>query len=333
MEKTKLFNLEGSDALQDQNIINGNPTGILNLNNVKYNWVNGFYRVMTGNFWVPEKVGMAEDKVTVKNLTPAEDDAVQSTLAFLIFLDSLQVNNLPNVADYITDSGVKNLLGIQAFQEIIHSQSYQYILEGLYPDTTRDKIYNMWRENPLLRKRNQFIAEQMQEFADNPTEEGFKRVLIANLALEGVYFYCGFNLFDQLASRKKLVQTQKMIDYVRTDENSHVALFTKIIHEVMNPEDEADWIREFFYEVSEQEVEWANSVYGDNILGISPKSTRQFVQYLANKRLQALRLEPIYEESKNPYTHLDVEDRGNFFESSAMTDYSRSEAVDGWDDF
>ncbi len=333
LTKIKLFNVEGDDSLSAQKIVGGNPTGILNLNNVKYSWVKGFYRVMTGNFWVPERVSLVEDAVTVVKLTEAEDQAVQSTLAFLIFLDSLQVNNLPNIFDYITDSGVKTLGTIQAFQEAIHSQSYQYILEGLYENKTRDAIYNEWRDNPLLRKRNALIAEQMQDFADNPTEEGYKRVLIANLALEGIYFYCGFNLFDQLSSRKKLVQTQKIIDYIRTDEASHVALFTKIIHESMDTKAEEDWIKEFIYRAAEQEIEWSNAVYGDRILGISHKSTRQYVQHLANKRLRAIGLPPVYEESTNPYQHLELEGRSNFFESSQNTSYSRSEAVDGWDDF
>lgn len=333
LNKTKLFNECGDDSLSSQKIFGGNPTGILNLNNVKYSWVKGFYRVMTGNFWVPERVSMVEDKVTVNNLTEDEDSAVQSTLAFLIFLDSLQVNNLPNIFDYVTDSGVKTLGTIQAFQEAIHSQSYQYILEALYPNKTRDEIYNQWRTNPLLRERNKFIAEEMQSFADNPTEEGFKRVLIANLCLEGIYFYCGFNLFDQLASRKKLVQTQKMIDYIRTDEASHCALFSKIIQESLDVEAEKGWIYEFVGKVSEQEIAWSNHIYGDRILGISEKSTRQYVQYLANKRLRGIGLQPLYEESTNPYTHLEVEGRSNFFEASQNTSYSRSEAVDGWDDF
>lgn len=333
MEKIKLFNINGDDSVENQDIFGGNPTGILNLDNIKYSWAKGFYKVMLGNFWVPEKVSLVDDKVTKTNLTEKEDKAVQNTLSFLIFLDSMQVNNLPNIADYVTNSAVKNLIGIQTFQEIIHSQSYQYLLEGLYPKKTRDGIYEQWRTNPLLKSRNQFIADKMQEFVDNPSKEGLKRVLIANLALEGIYFYCGFNLFDQLASRQKLVQTQKMIDYIRVDEASHCALFSKIIQETFNTKKESKWINEFIDEVSTQEIEWANSIYGNDILGINNKSTENFVRYLANKRLRGIGLDPIYENTTNPYSHLDVEGRANFFEVSQNTSYSRSEAVGGWDDF
>lgn len=333
MEKVKLFNIEGDDSIESQSIFGGNPTGILNLDNVKYSWTKGFYKVMLGNFWVPEKVSLVDDKVTKASLTDAEDKAVQSTLAFLIFLDSMQVNNLPNIGDYVTNSAVKNLIGIQTFQEIIHSQSYQYLLESLYPKKTRDSIYEQWRENSLLRKRNEFIAETMQEFSDKPTKEGLKRVLVANLALEGIYFYCGFNLFDQLSGRKKLVQTQKMIDYIRVDEASHCALFSKIIQETFDTSKEEVWIKDFIHQVSEQEIEWSDSIYGNNILGINHKSTKQYVRFLANKRLRGIGLEGIYEDVVNPYSHLEVEGRSNFFESSQNTSYSRSEAVNGWDDF
>lgn len=333
LEKSKLFNVDGSDLKEDQQIFGGNPTGILNLNNIKYSWVNGFWKTMLNNHWIPEKVSLVADKVTIKDLTEEEEAAVKNTLGFLIFLDSLQVNNLPNIADYITCSGCKTLLTVQAFQEAVHSQSYQYILESLYPESQRNDIYDIWRSNPLLLERNKFIATQMQDFVDKPTQSNFKRVQIANLALEGVYFYEGFNLFDQLANRKKLVQTQKMIDYIRTDENSHVALFTKIIHETMDTHKERQMIYDIMGAAGEQEIKWAEETYGNGILGISKESSKQNVQHLVNKRLKALRLEPLYEEVANPYAHLEVKARSNFFESSAVTDYSQSGAVSGWDDF
>lgn len=333
LEKSKLFNVDGSDLKEDQQIFGGNPTGILNLNNIKYSWVNGFWKTMLNNHWIPEKVSLVADKVTINDLTEEEGQAVKNTLGFLIFLDSLQVNNLPNIADYITCSGCKTLLTVQAFQEAVHSQSYQYILESLYPETQRNEIYDIWRSNPLLLERNKFIATQMQDFVDKATETNFKKVQIANLALEGVYFYEGFNLFDQLANRKKLVQTQKMIDYIRTDENSHVALFTKIIHETMDTYKERNMIYDIMGAAGEQEIKWAEETYGNGILGISKESSKQNVQHLVNKRLKALRLDPLYEEVENPYAHLEVKARSNFFETSAVTDYSQSGAVSGWDDF
>jgi ribonucleoside-diphosphate reductase beta chain len=330
---TLLFNVNGSDAIEDQKLIGGNPTGIVNLNNVRYNWVPKLYKTMVSDFWIPEKVSMQEDKVSIKNLTDKEDQAVRNTLSFLIFLDSMQVNNLPNIADHLTDPSVKFLINIQQFQEVIHTQSYQYGLEALYPSVEREEIYNLWRGNELLLKRNKFIADQYQEFIDKPSEESFKKVLVANYCLEGIYFYSGFNYFEQLASREKLTQFAKIIKYIKTDENNHLKLFEHILKELLDFSVDSQWVSESIVEAGNQEIEWAKEIYGEGILGISKKSSENFVHFLVDKRLKALGLSPVYNVKENPYKHLEAGKRENFFESSAVTEYSKSEAVGGWDDF
>src|SRR6187402_2789335 len=119
---------------------------------------------MLNNFWIPEKISLVDDKVTIRELTKDEMEAFKNTLSFLIALDSMQVSNLPNIADYITAPEVGGLFTLQAFQELIHSQSYQYLLQELFPNMEREEIYNHWRNNPLLLKRNKFIAGQYQQF-------------------------------------------------------------------------------------------------------------------------------------------------------------------------
>ena len=332
--KKSLFNVNGDDSANSQSIINGNSTGICNLNNIRYKWVPKLYTIMLGNHWIPEKVNLQKDKMTIKLLTPEEDDALKKTLSFLIFLDSLQVNNLPNIQEYITDPSVNNLLVIQQFQEVIHSQSYQYILESLYPSFQREEIYNLWREHPLLLKRNSFIAKQYEDFKNKPTKESFFRVLLANFLLESIYFYSGFNYFDQLASRNKVIQTSKVIDYIRRDENTHVALFRNIMKESYDISKYKDIIYEVIDEGVMQEIEWAQDNYGNRIMGISYASSESHLKWLANKRLQTLGLSPLYEGfDNNPYQHLEQKSRENFFEAGAVTEYDRSESIQGWGGF
>lgn len=335
--KPKLFNVNGGEGYEDQVLVGGNPTGISNLNQQRYGWVAPLYRTMVGNFWLPQKVSLAEDRVTIKNLTEDEDKAVRDTLSFLIFLDSFQTNNLPNIVEYITNPGVKNLIHVQTFQEVVHTEAYQYILESLYPSLERDAIYNRWRDNSVLQKRNKMVADIAEEFVEQRNEESFKKVLCANLALEGVYFYQGFNLFDQLAHRKKLVQVDKEIDYIRRDELTHLGIFVNIIKEYDKKE-----IRDIAYSVfeqaAEQEIEWCKSTYGNRILGISEKSSESYVKYLVNDRLNRIGLEPLYEKVENPYKHIEQsqnegQKRENFFESGAVTSYDMADSVEGWDDF
>lgn len=335
IEQKKIFDELGDDSMTGRNIINGSATGIMNLNSVKYQWAPKLYKIMVNNFWIPEKVSLVDDKVTIKELTKDEMSAFKNTLSFLIALDSMQVSNLPNIADYITAPEVSGLFTIQAFQELIHSQSYQYLLQELFPNMEREDIYNHWRNNPMLLRRNKFIAGQYQKFIDNKTQENFKIAIAANFALESIYFYNGFQFFYQLAARNKVANVAKMIKYIENDEVTHVNMFTNIIREVfdLNSEDDRKILIDNITEAAEQEIAWGTEIYGDRILGISTQSTEAYVRYLTNQRAKLLGLGTIYKGfSKNPYEYLNSEKRENFFETK-VTEYSRSEAVEGWDDF
>ncbi len=331
----KIFDELGDDSTTARQMINGTATGILNLNSVKYQWAPKLLKIMINNFWVPEKVSLVDDKVTIKELTKDEMEAFKNTLSFLIALDSMQVSNLPNIADYITAPEVGGLFTVQAFQELIHSQSYQYLLQELFPNTEREEIYNHWRNNPMLLKRNKFIAGQYQKFIDHKTLENFKTAVAANFALESIYFYNGFQFFYQLAARNKVANVAKMIKYIENDEVTHVNMFANIIREIFDINDEGDRkiLLDNIIEAAEQEIDWGKDIYGDRILGISQESTEGYVKYLANQRTKLLGLGVVFKGfTKNPYEYLNAEKRENFFETK-VTEYSRSEAVDGWDDF
>lgn len=338
--KPLLFNIEGNDDMTHQQLIGGNPTGIANLNQIKYKWTIPLYRTMIGNFWIPQKVSLTEDKISKLTLTTSEDEAVQDTLSFLIFLDSYQTNNLPNIAEYITAQSVKNLFGVQQFQEIVHSESYQYILESLYESVTREKIYNRWRDNPLLLERNKFIADMGQEFVEKGTRQGFRKVMVANFILEGVYFYQGFNYFDQLAHRSKLVKTDKIIDYIRRDELTHVGINSNVIKDEMTGTEagikkHTGMIHDMFGRAAEEEIKWCHAIYGNKILGISMKSSEEFVKYLVNDRLARINVDPLFPGATNPYKHLEqaIQEGGtreNFFETTT-TSYNQAGALAGWD--
>lgn len=344
MDKKRLFNPSGIDSLNERKIIKGNSTNIFNLNNVKYQWANQLYRNMMANFWIPEKIDLTQDRTDYNNLTKFEKEAYDGILSFLIFLDSIQTNNIPNISDYITAPEINLILSIQTFQEAIHSQSYQYIIESILPKETRNYIYDKWREDKTLFERNSYIAQIYQDFIDLPNDTNFSKVIIADYLLEALYFYNGFNFFYLLASRNKMMGTSDIIRLINRDELSHVIIFQQMFKEIRyeNPDffDEK-LVYEMFEKAVEQEIAWTNHIIGNNILGITKDTTEKYTKWLANERLRALNLKPLYPEfTKNPYRHLekfaDTEGEGNvkanFFEGT-VTSYNMSSSLEGWDEF
>ncbi len=140
--------------------------------------------------------------------------------------------------------------------------------------------------------------------------------------------------FDQLASREKLVQSDVMIDYIRTDEITHIGIFSHIIKEMFNEQDYV-LLKDMVIEAGQHEIEWGVGTYGDRILGISCDSSVEYSNYLVNHRLGMFKIEMPYPDQglTNPYAHLEEKSRGNFFEAAAITDYDRADSIDGWDDF
>ena len=151
--KPNIFNEDGSDLFEDQLLIGGNPTGIANMNTVRHQWGVSIYNTMLGNFWIPQSVDMTDDKRTKNTLSDDELKATYDTLGFLIFMDSFQVANLPNIADIFTSPIVKMCFAGQEFDESIHTMSYQYIAETLLPTSERDAIYDRWKDVPALKER------------------------------------------------------------------------------------------------------------------------------------------------------------------------------------
>jgi ribonucleoside-diphosphate reductase beta chain len=338
MEKTKIFNPEGNDNLKE--LVGNNSTNIINLTNLRFKWGKSIYQAMVNSFWIPEKIDLTDDDIS--SLTEDEKRAFYGILSFLIFLDSVQTNNLPRINDYIDSAEVKIALSTQEFFEVIHSYSYSYIIESTIPVEDRDKIYNFWRDDPILFERNKFIAGIYQEFQDNPTEDNFKKVLLANFALEGIYFYSGFMFFYNLASRKKMIGTASIIKLINRDELIHCTLFERMINEFMDIEEEKELIYSIISEAVNQEIVWNRHICGESILGKSPEADEQYIKYIANRRIKKLsnnKLPPLYENVTNPYAYLEKTAdllgeghvKANFFEST-VTSYNMSSSLTGWGD-
>ncbi len=341
MKKNLIFNPSGDDSLAKRTIIKGNTTGLFNLNAVKYPWAKAMYQVMIGNFWVPEKVGgLSDDAIMYHRLMPSEQRAYRGIISFLTFLDSIQTVNLPNFSDYVTSPEVNLLLSIQSFQEAIHSQSYTTILETVVDAKEREEIYYLWRDDKALLKRNEHIGKIYQDFQDHPNDTNFFRALVGNFLLESLYFYNGFAFFDNLVYASKMTATGRMINYIRRDELTHVVLFANIIKEVRKEFPgiyDEKMILSMFREAVKQEIDWSHHILGNDIPGITMKTTELYTQWLANTRLESLNIPPAFPEVvTSPYKHLEAMadnngEKTNFFEST-VTNYTQSSSMNGsWD--
>jgi len=342
MKASLLFNPKWNDDVAVRTIIKWNTTWLFQLNATKYNWAKSLYQVMIWNFWIPEKVKwLWEDAIQFKKeITEDEKRAYKWILSFLIFLDSIQTVNLPNFSEFITAPEVNLILAIQAYQEAIHSQSYAAILETVVDSNDREEIYYFWRNDENLLERNEFIGWIYQNFIDNPSEENFFKWIIWNFLLESIYFYNWFAFFDTLAVQSKMIATDRMINYIRRDELTHVTIFANIIREIKREFPEIyneEVIKDMMKIAVKQEIKWTKHILWESIVWMGHENIENYTKWLANDRLNMLWIPPLYKDVvKNPYKHLEVmqdnnSERWNFFEST-VTNYAQSSAMNwSWD--
>lgn len=340
MERKLLFNPNGDIELNKRKIIGGNTTNLNDFNNLKYTWVSDWYRHSMNNFWIPEEINLGQDVKDYHVLTPAEKTAYDKVLSFLIFLDSVQTANLPNISAFVTANEINLCLSIQTFQEAVHSQSYSYMLDTICsPDERMDILYQ-WKHDEHLLARNEFIGGIYNDFQEKQDEFSFIRAVIANYILEGVYFYSGFMFFYNLGRNNKMGGSAQEIRYINRDENTHLWLFKNIIAElkVENPElfteELKNEYREMIAEGVRQEIKWGKYVIGNELDGLNEQMVEDYIKYLGNLRCVSIGLEPIYEgymeepksmEWVGQYSNSNLI-KTDFFEAKS-TAYSKSGAI------
>lgn len=338
LSRKPLFNEFGDTEVSKKKLINGNTTNLNDFNNMKYTWASDWYRQAMNNFWIPEEINMSQDLKDYKILTEDERIAYDKILSFLIFLDSLQMENLGNVNNYITASEVNLCLTIQAFQEAIHSQSYSYILDTICPPDKRNEILYQWKDDPILLSRNKFIGDLYNEFLENPIPRNLLKTLMANYILEGIYFYSGFMFFYNLERNSKMPGSVQEIRYINRDENTHLWLFRNIINELRTEEPQlftdtvVEELRDMLKIGVENEIAWGIYVIGDKIQGLNKKVISEYIKYLGDLRLKDLGMKPLYNIKENPLPWVDLYADANsvktdFFEAKS-TAYAKSAAIE-----
>ena len=325
-------------------IINGTSSNVLNWDDVAFSWAYPKYKKMLANFWSPFEINMSQDIKQFPHLSPQEQDAFLKIIGLLALLDSIQTDYAGKVADYLTDSSLNALMIMLAQQEVIHNHSYSYVLSSLVPRKKQEEVFEYWRTEPILRKRNDFITDGYKKFAETPSVENLLKSIVYDVILEGLFFYSGFAFFYHLARNQKMVSSSTMINYINRDEQIHVDLFVKIFKEVLleypehNTESLELFVEETFQQAAQLEIEWARHIIGDHFAGIELEDVEAYIKFYANVRAHQLGFKrPFAGYRTNPlkwikaYEDVDL-GKSDFFEQKSRQ-YTKVNVVDnGFDE-
>ena len=245
---------------------------------------------------------------------------------------------MDNINPYITVPEINACLSRQSYEEANHSKSYAVMVESISDNT--DEIYEKWKTDEKLREKNNYIADVYHNLAGDITDEKMVLAMFANQILEGLYFYAGFAAMYALGKSGKMLGSSQMIRFIQRDEVTHLLLFQNMLNstrkerpELFTPELEQT-VRGMFRKAVELEASWGAYITQGQILGFTDAIITQYIQYLADRRLEAVGYAPEY-NVKHPIPWVDGyasfnDQRTNFFEGNVVN-YSKG-SID-FDDF
>ncbi len=129
---------------------------------------------------------------------------------------------------------------------------------------------------------------------------------IANVnILEGILFYVSFACSFAFGGRKLMEGSAKIIALIARDESQHLVLTQKILKKWAEGDDpemqeialeEKENVRKMFAEAVTQEKEWANYLFSEgSMIGLNERLLSQYVEWIANRRMKAVGLDPLYD--------------------------------------
>ena len=303
----------------------------MNLHPMRYQWAYDLYNQAVRNTWFPHEIALKEDLEDWAKMTEDERHAVKFTMAFfnpaeLIVNRSIALGVYP----YLKSPECHLYLAKQMWEEANHCVAFEYVLETFPFD--REKIFNTHLETPSMQEKEKFVMKYLkrmtEEHLDIETPEGkkdFIRNLVAtNIVMEGIWFYSGFMVVLSFRQRNQLRNFGSMVDWVLRDESLHLKFGINLIQTVLEEnlelltESFASEIRQLVIEGVNIETAYNKDLFPNGILGLNADYVNQYVQYVADRRLQELGLPKEYNVT-NPAkwmsTATDVYELVNFFEA------------------
>jgi len=345
VREMKLSGTESRIDACEKRLINCHQVDVNQLMPLKYKWAWEHYVNGCANHWMPTEVPMNKDIEIWKSKTLTEDErrVIMRNLGFFSTAESLVGNNLVlAIFKHITNAECRQYLLRQAFEEAVHTHTFLYVVESL--GLNEGEVFNMYNEVPAIARKDQFEMELTREVLDPDfTTETFEgaQTLLKNLIgfyliMEGIFFYTGFVMILSFHRRNLMKGIGEQFQYILRDESIHLNFGIDLINGI-KAENPGLWTADFQQQMVDRvrqsvelELDYATECLPNGVLGLNSGLFRDYVQYIADRRLERIGL-PVQYGSSNPFgwmsETMDLSKEKNFFETR-VTEYQTGGTLD-----
>ena len=284
-----------------------------------YPWAYEAWLKHEQSHWLHTEVPMLEDvKDWKKKLTPAEKHFLTNIFRFFTQGDiDVAGGYVKNYLPYFPQPEVRMMLMGFAAREALHIAAYSHLIEK------HDYVLGVASKNSTKESTATHIA-------------------VFSAFTEGMQLFSSFIMLLNFPRQGKMKGMGQIITWSIVDETMHaesmMKLFKTYIHE--NTEIWNDELKQSIYAIAEKMVELEDKFIDlafsmGNMEGLTPADVKQYIRYIADRRLIGLGMKGIFKVKRNPLPWVEeminAPTHTNFFENRS-TDYSKGALSGTWDD-
>ncbi|MBM3589005.1 MAG: ribonucleotide-diphosphate reductase subunit beta [Alphaproteobacteria bacterium] len=303
----------------------------------RYPWAYEAWLQQQRIHWLPEEVPLADDvKDWQKNLTQSERNLLTQIFRFFTQAD-VEVNNcyMKHYSQVFKPTEVLMMLSAFSNIETVHIAAYSHLLDTIGMPEIEYTAFLKYKE-----MKDKY--DYMQGFSVANKTEIAKTLAAFGAFTEGLQLFASFAILMNFPRFNKMKGMGQIVSWSVRDETLHclsvIRLFRTFVQE--NPEIWTVEFRRDLYLICATIVDHEDAFIDlafelGGVQGLDASLTKQYIRFIADRRLQQLGLEPLYKIEKNPLPWLDemlnAVEHANFFENRA-TEYSKASTAGSWEE-
>ncbi|WCL54169.1 ribonucleotide-diphosphate reductase subunit beta [Gimibacter soli] len=303
----------------------------------RYPWAYEAWLKQQQIHWLPEEVPLAEDvRDWANKLTPSEKNLLTQIFRFFTQSD-IEVNNcyMKHYTKVFKPTEVQMMLSAFSNMETIHIAAYSHLLDTIGMPETEYSAFLKYKE-----MKDKY--DYMQQFNSDDLSSTALTLAVFGAFTEGLQLFASFAMLLNFPRFNKMKGMGQIVSWSVRDESLHcdsiIKLFKTLIseHKEIWTDDLKAQIVDACRTIVEHEDAFIDLSFGmGEIEGLKPEEVKQYIRYIADRRLGQLGFDAMYQIEDNPLPWLDnmlnAVEHTNFFENRA-TEYSKAATRGSWDE-
>lgn len=308
-----------------------------------YEWAFEYYHEQQKMHWIPDEVPLHHDVSDWNNkISDAEKNLLTQIFRFFTQGDvDVAQGYYNNYIPVFKLPELRMMMGAFANMEGVHQHAYSLLLDTVGMAEAEYRAFASFEE---MSAKHEYVSKfDLFDFEDLESRDSL-RDIAENIAVysaftEGLQLFSSFAILMNFQRFNKMKGMCTIVEWSIRDESLHVEGMTRLFREFIK---EHPWIwtddfKKNLYDIARMMVDLEDHFIDlafemGGIEGLEASEVKEFVRYIADRRLLQLGLKPNYGVKENPLEWLDwvlnAQSHDNFFEKRS-TEYSKGAVLTG----